>query len=48
MELVNTPTEQPYCIDILYLLLNGLYKITAESVKLILNVEQFGMRSNLA
>ena len=44
-ELVNTPTKQPYRINIS--LANGLYKITTESIKLILDVQQFGMSSNL-
>ena len=42
-KLINTPTKQPYHIDIL----NDPYKITTESIKLILDVEQFGVSSNL-
>ena len=38
-ELVNTPIKQPYCIE-------GLFKITTESIKLIPNVEQYGVGSN--
>ena len=44
-KLVQPPTKQPYCIDIL--LVNGLYKITTESIKLVLNAEQSGASSNL-
>ena len=44
-ELVNTPTKQLYHIDIF--ISNGLYKITTESIKLVLDVKQFGASSNL-
>ena len=44
MELVNTPIKQPYHIDIS--LVNGLYKITIESIKLVLDAEQYGVSSN--
>ena len=42
-ELVNTPTKQPY-YTFIYSLVNGLYKIITESIKLI---EQFGASSDL-
>ena len=44
-ELVNTPTKQSIyvCIN----LVNSLYKITTECIKLILNIEQFGISSDL-
>ena len=42
MELLNTPTKQSYCIEIFI-----RYKITTKSIKLVLDVEQFGMSSNL-
>ena len=34
-------------ITLIHVLVNGLYKITTESIKLILDVEQFDMSSNL-
>ena len=40
-ELVNNPTI------LIYSLVNGLYNITIESIKLILDVEQFGVSNNL-
>ena len=47
MKLVKTPTKQPYRID--YSLVKGLYKITTESIKLVLDVEQFdGVASYLS
>ena len=46
MELVNTPTKQPYHINI-HSLVNGLYIITTESIKLALDVEQFDASSDL-
>ena len=39
-ELVNTPTA------LIYSLINGLYKITTESIKLVLDVEQYGISSD--
>ena len=44
MKLVKTPTKQPYHID--YSLVKSLYKITTESIKLVLDVEQFDVSSN--
>ena len=41
-EPVNTPTK-----PLIYSLVNGLYKITTESINLILDVEQFGASSDL-
>ena len=46
MELVNSPTETALTALILSLV-NGLYKITTESIELVLDVEQFGMRTDL-
>ena len=43
-KLVKTPTKQPYRIDSL---VNGLIKISTESLKLILHAEQSGASSNL-
>ena len=40
-ELVNNPTT------LIYSLINGLYNITIESIKLILDVEQFGASNDL-
>ena len=38
---------QNYLTTLIYSLGNGLCKITTESIKLVLDVEQFGVRSNL-
>ena len=45
MRLANTPTNN--LTALIYLLVNGFYKITTESIKLTLDVEQFGASSNL-
>ena len=39
-ELANTPTNN--LTGLIYSLVNDLYKITTESIKLILDVKQFG------
>ena len=46
MKLVKTPTKQPYHIDI-YSLVNGLFKIITESLKLVLDTEQSGASSDV-
>ena len=43
-KLANTPSKQSYRIDTF---INGLYKITTETIKLVLDVEQFGVISDL-
>ena len=45
MKLVKMPTKQPYRIDIF--ITNGLYKITTESIKFILDAEQSDASSDL-
>ena len=45
MKLVKTPTKQPYRIVIS--LVNSLFKISAKSLKLVLDAEQSGASSNL-
>ena len=44
---IKTPTKQPYRIDIIFSLVKGLYKITTESIKLILDAEQCDVSSDL-
>ena len=44
-KLVKTPTKQPYRIE--YSLVNGLHKITTESIKLVLDAGQSGASSDL-
>ena len=38
MKLVNTPTET----TLMHSIVNGFYKITSESINLVLDVDQFG------
>ena len=45
-ELVNTPLQNNLT-KLIHSLVNGLYKITTESIKLVLDPEQFGVSSNL-
>ena len=45
----NGTGKYPYknnLIALIYSLVNGLYKITSESIKLVLNVEQYGISSD--
>ena len=46
-KLVKTPTKQPYRIDIFISLVNGLFKVTTESIKFVLDAEQSGASSDL-
>ena len=41
-KLVSTPTKQPLVTTLIYSSVNGLYNISTGSIKLILDVEQFG------
>ena len=43
-KLVNTPTENKLTA-LMYVLVNVLYMITIETIKLVLDVEQFGARA---
>ena len=46
-EPVKNPTEYINFTALIYSVVNGLYKITTQSIKLVLDVEQFGVSSNL-